>query len=269
MKYKVFISSVQREFSTERRELCNYIRTDYLLARFFQPIIFEETPATEDSAQKVYLKEAGESDIYLGLFGNLYGYEDEEGISPTEREFDEATRNHRYRLIFIRTVTEEQRHLKQQKLIEKVERQIVRRTFVDIEDLFHCVYASLVRFLEEHEFIRVLPFDAAKDTGASMEELEDEKIREFIRVAIEHRKLALPSNISSADLLRHFDLMDEQGRVANAAILLFGKKPQKYFLPSEVKCVQFYGTVVEKPIPRYKYIKEMFLSLSSKLWHLS
>ena len=46
----------------------------------FQEIIFEETPATEDSAQKVYLKEAGESDIYLGLFGNLYGYEDEEGI---------------------------------------------------------------------------------------------------------------------------------------------------------------------------------------------
>lgn len=50
----------------------------------------------------------------------------------------------------------------------------------------------------------------------------------------------------------HFDLIDENGRLANAAILLFGKKPQKYFITSEVKCVQFYGDVVEKTMPAYQ-----------------
>lgn len=56
-------------------------------------------------------------------------------------------------------------------------------------------------------------------------------------------------------LLRHFDLMDDDGKIANAAILLFGKKPQKYFITSEVKCVQFYGNEVVKPVPSYQIYK--------------
>lgn len=41
---KVFISSVQREFANERRQLCDYIRTDGLLGQFFVPFIFEDMP---------------------------------------------------------------------------------------------------------------------------------------------------------------------------------------------------------------------------------
>ena len=46
---RVFISSVQREFAQERRQLCDYIRTDGLLGRFFVPFIFEDMPASEVS----------------------------------------------------------------------------------------------------------------------------------------------------------------------------------------------------------------------------
>ena len=42
---RVFISSVQKEFSEERRALVKYIREDALLRRFFEPFIFEELPA--------------------------------------------------------------------------------------------------------------------------------------------------------------------------------------------------------------------------------
>ena len=80
---KVFISSVQREFAEERQLLCNYIREDALLGRFFEPFIFEELPAINLSAQQAYLNEAAQCNIYLGLFGELYGYEDASGISPT------------------------------------------------------------------------------------------------------------------------------------------------------------------------------------------
>ena len=83
---RVFISSVQKEFANERRLLCDYIRTDGLLGRFFVPFIFEDMPASEVSAQKAYLTQATECHIYLGIFGTQYGYEDAEGISPTERE---------------------------------------------------------------------------------------------------------------------------------------------------------------------------------------
>ena len=47
---RVFISSVQKEFVNERRQLCDYIRTDGLLGRFFVPFIFEDMPASEVSA---------------------------------------------------------------------------------------------------------------------------------------------------------------------------------------------------------------------------
>ena len=40
--------------------LCDYIRTDALLGRFFIPFIFEEMPAKDVSAPKAYLTQAAE-----------------------------------------------------------------------------------------------------------------------------------------------------------------------------------------------------------------
>ena len=102
-RIKIFISSVQCEFAEERAMLCHYIRTDALLGKFFEPFIFEEVPANEFPT----------SYVYLGLYGNLYGYEDEEGISPTEREYDLAARLHKSRLIFIKSINEDRRHPKE------------------------------------------------------------------------------------------------------------------------------------------------------------
>ena len=150
-RIKIFISSVQSEFIHERAMLCHYIRTDVLLGKFFEPFIFEEVPANEHSTSRVYLKEVELCDIYLGLFGNKYGYEDKEGISPTEREYDLAASLHKSRLIYIKSIGEENRHPKETALIKKVERDIVRKTFVDIEGLRTSVYASLIRYLEEKE----------------------------------------------------------------------------------------------------------------------
>ena len=81
-RIKIFISSVQSEFAEERQMLRHYISTDALLGSFFDVSIFEYMPAYEDTVQKVYLKEVGDCDIYIGLFGNKYGYEDSEGIDP-------------------------------------------------------------------------------------------------------------------------------------------------------------------------------------------
>lgn len=46
MKKTIFISSVQNEFASERKELANYIREDELLRIFFKPYLFEENTAT-------------------------------------------------------------------------------------------------------------------------------------------------------------------------------------------------------------------------------
>ena len=89
---RIFISSVQSEFAEERKRLCDYIRQDALLGKFFEPFIFEELPAINLSAQEAYLNQVRQCDIYVGILGESYGYEDTEGVSPTEREYDLATR---------------------------------------------------------------------------------------------------------------------------------------------------------------------------------
>ncbi len=61
---KIFISSVQSEFSKERKMLYDYISNDAMLGRFFQPFIFEKLPAKSRKPDDVYLKEASKSDIY-------------------------------------------------------------------------------------------------------------------------------------------------------------------------------------------------------------
>ncbi len=151
---KVFISSVQREFELERRLLCDYIRTDALLGQFFVPFIFEDLPASEISAQKAYLTQAAACHVYLGIFGTQYGYQDVEGISPTEREYDTARAHFAHRLIYTLR-TETPRHPKQQAFISKVEQEVVRRGFSTYEELRTAVYNSLVDYLVKKEVIRL------------------------------------------------------------------------------------------------------------------
>jgi len=47
------------------------------------------------------------------------------------------------------------------------------------------------------------------------------------------------------------DLLDDD-RPTRAAVLLFGKQPQRFLITSEVKCLHFHGTEVRKPIPSYQ-----------------
>jgi hypothetical protein len=75
-KKRVFISSVQSEFAEERQMLFDYLTTDALLGKFFEPIVFENIPALTVAPETVFLQEVENCDIYLGLFGKIYGYED-------------------------------------------------------------------------------------------------------------------------------------------------------------------------------------------------
>lgn len=250
---KVFFSSVQREFADERELLCKYIREDALLGKFFQPFIFENLPAINLSASQAYLSEAATSEIYLGLYGRDYGYEDAEGLSPTEREYDTATENNRHRIVFIKRCGE--RHPKEKAFIQKVEQNVVRKSFETYEELRTAVYSALVRFLEEKEYLRLLPWDASICPAASMEDIDEEKVEEFVSVARKRRNFALQLGLPAEAVLKHLNLIDGPSRITNAALMLFGKKPQRFNVTSEIKCMQFYGTTVEKPVPAYQIYK--------------
>ena len=88
---RIFISSVQKEFAAERRALADYLSGDPLLRRFFETFLFErDVPASDRRPDAIYLDEVRNCDLYLGLFGDDYGWENKDGLSTTHLEFNEA-----------------------------------------------------------------------------------------------------------------------------------------------------------------------------------
>ena len=253
-KKRIFISSVQKEFAEERKQLFTYLMDDAILSKFFVPFIFEDYPATGRSTSAVYLKEVEKCDIYLGIYGDEYGFQNKAGLSPTEQEYNLAHKLHKACLIYIKRDSSK-RQSKEKAFIQKVETNVVRRTFDNYEELKVAVYKSLAHYLEEKELFRLVPFDQAKDNEATIKDISEDKIKSFIELSKQKRNFKFKEDVSTIDLLTHLSLMDESGHLTNAAILLFGKKPQKFFISSEVKCMQFYGNQIEKPIPSLQIYK--------------
>ena len=161
----------------ERKRLAEYIRQDDLFSRYFEPFLFEELPAQDMSAQRAYLEQAAKSEVYLLLVGERYGYQDAEGISPTEREYDTATSNHVYRIAFFKSVSK--REEKEDTFKQKIDRDVIRNVFNSYEELQSGVYASLVEYMTTHLILRQGPFDASVHPDARLEDL-DKKLKLFL-----------------------------------------------------------------------------------------
>ena len=251
---RIFISSVQLEFAQERAALRDYLRGDPLMRRFFEVFLFEDVPAKDRRPDAIYLDEVERCDIYVGLLGSDYGSEDEEGVSPTEREFDHATALAKQRLVFVKGTNDGDRHPKMRALIVKAQAGLIRKCFDTSEDLLPELYASLVEYLETTELLRRGAFDATRCVDAELDDLDFECMARFIGTARRERQFPLAVNASPEALLEHLNLLNK-GRLTNAAVLLFGRAPQRFLISSEVKCAHFHGTQVAKPIPSYQVYK--------------
>ena len=251
---RVFISSVQREFAREREHLRDYLRGDPLMRRFFEVFLFEDVPASDRRPDEVYLDEVERCEIYVSLLGIEYGFEDTHGISPTEREFDRATELEKHRLIFLKSAEGTERHPKMRALIGRAQAGLVRKRFATSAELVSGLYAALVQYLEARQLLRFGPFDAARCSGTTLDDLNFGGMYRFIRVARRSRQFPLPEETPPADLLRHLNLLNS-GWITNAAVLLFGKAPQRFLISSEVKCAHFHGREVAKPIPSHQVYK--------------
>lgn len=250
----LFISSVQKELQTERYAVRDYISGDPLLRRFFKPFLFEDLPAADRSAGNVYLEAVDRCKVYLGIFGNEYGRENAAGLSPTEREFDRATEKGAYRIVLVKGADDGKRHPKMRLLIRKAESQLVRRRFHETPDLISELYASLVEYLATTGALQTLPFDASPCRGATLNDISEEKLTWFLRQARQERDFPLVESSTVTQAFEHLNLLDH-GRPKNAALVLFGAKPQKFVPVAEIKCLHFHGTEVEKPIPSYQLFK--------------
>ena len=184
MRKRIFISSVQAEFAEERAFLKRFIENNPILSRFFSVFAFElDVPASDKTTSEVYLEELSRCDIYLGLIGNDYGHEDAEGISPTEREFDEATRLGLERLIMVKGGNNAKRKRKEKAFLQKVSSQLTWQTYHTLSNLLDSVFSSLDRLLVESGAYRLGPFDSAICEEATLDDIDSRKVRWFLKTA--------------------------------------------------------------------------------------
>ena len=104
--------------------------------------------------------------------------------------------------------------------------------------------------IERKGLLRTGPFDASP-CEATLDDLDEEHLRSFLHTARSARELPLPANGRLGDVLEHLGLLRSEG-LTNAAVLLFGKDPQRFFISSEVTCAHFHGTAVAKPMPSHQ-----------------
>jgi hypothetical protein len=253
----IFLSSVQKEFQAERRALKAFVHGDPLLSQFFEVFLFEDIPASGQRADHVYLAEVDRCDLYIGLFGQDYGYEDAAGISPTEREFDRATASGKDRRVFV-IGPDATRHPKMQALVRKASDQVVRRRVSSTAELTAALYASLVERLSRQGIIQSGPFEdgpcATAYATATEADLSPEAVAAFVRRARAERQFPLPENTPVATVLTHLHLL-AGATPSRAAVLLFGRDPIRWLPSAEIRCMHFHGTEVARPVPLYQIFK--------------
>lgn len=246
-RLKIFLSSVQKEFSDVRRDLKAFLLGDPFLRRFVAEVfLFEELPARDQRADDLYLGEVERCDLYLGLFGRDYGIPGDDGPSPTEREFQHATRLRKPRLIYVWGQGDEGRSPGMLALIRKASAELVRRRVADMPALNSEVYSSLVDLLDRCGAFRVAPFDTSACDKATAADLSRKRIAWFLDTARRERGFPLKPNTTTEALLRHLNLLDGR-RPTNAAVLLFGTAPQSFHRPAETKCIFCHGTEYQRP----------------------
>lgn len=247
-QYKIFISSVQKELAAERRAVKDFITHDPLLSRFISDVfLFEDIPAKDRKPDDIYLGEVEQCDIYLAILGNKYGWKNEDGKSPTELEFGHATKTHRERLLFVKGSDDKAREPDMAKLVSRAGRQVTRRRFSDTPGLIREVYASLVECLENRGKIRSTPFDDSVCDGATLRDVDNAEVKAFVETAEAAGRLKLKGSRAPKAVLQNFNLLRD-GRPTNAAMLLFGKNPRRFFNNAQVHCFHFHGTEKRKPI---------------------
>lgn len=252
-RQRIFISSVQKELAAERLALAQYVRTDALLSRVFDVFLFEEQPAFDTRADTVYLTEVDHCDVYLALLGESYGFEDGQGVSPTEHEFDRATAIGKPRLIYVMG-QDTKRHPKMQALVQKAGDQLIRRRVAGVDELKQAVYASLVEHLALQGVIQTKPFEERPCVQATLDDIDAKGLAQFVRRASHERQFPLPDSTPPQEVLTHLNLLDGK-QPSNAAVLLFGANPQRHMPSAEIRCMHFHGTQVQRPVPFYRIYK--------------
>ena len=240
----------------ERRAVKASILGDVLLLEHFDVFLFEDAPAQGKSPESAYIDEVRVSDVYIGLLGDRYGGSKGTEVSPTEAEFREAQKHHKEILFYIKGengANDKKREAGVQKLIKEIKDSksgYSYRRYNSTVELTDFVYESLITFLKAQGVVSRAEFDQRICEGAKFSDIDEDKVKWCLRTAREKRNYPISADASTEDVFTHWKLLKD-GKLTNAAILLFGKEPRKFFDQAKIKCIQFSSIEVQKPFASY------------------
>ncbi len=81
---------------------------------------------------------------------------------------------------------------------------------------------------------------------ATIKDIDEDKVKWFLKVARVERNLAIPEKTSLKVVLTKLNLLKDE-KLTNAAVLLFGTNPQQFFIQAKVKGIRFVGKEPVKP----------------------
>lgn len=137
----VFVSSVIDDFESIRAGAATGIERVGM-----HPVMAERLPAAASSPRRALLDEAGGADAYLLLLGERYGAPGSGGKSPTEEEYEEATRKGRPILVLVQDC---KREAEQDGFLERIrgswDSGVLYDRFTDASDVAVAVAGALAR----------------------------------------------------------------------------------------------------------------------------
>lgn len=95
---------------------------------------------------------------------------------------------------------------------------------------------------------RIVPFYLTAVEGAKLSDVATDRIAWFVAEASARRKFSFSAAPTPKNVLLELGLL-EKNRLLHAALMLFGKEPQRTCPSAVVKCSHYHGTQVVRPIP--------------------
>jgi len=90
--------------------------------------------------------------------------------------------------------------------------------------------------------------------GASLHDIDPALVKSYLARALQVRHIDLDPDTPVETALESLELLKE-GKLTHAAILLFGRNPQKFIDQAEIRCAKFRGDDVTQPYSNMKVIR--------------
>lgn len=258
-KIRLLVSGAREAFREERRALTDFVRADPLLGKYFEVILSDGQEATDGRAENCFPEGFDTGEVRIGLFeespGRRHG-----PSSSTEREFSRATKPGKQRLAFVRHDDDGRRDAGAAASICEPEQEVVGARFHDIPSMTDGLYRALIGVMEDRHIIQTGRFEQFVCHEADWRDLDDDALSRFVRVAREKGGLPPGPDIEQRELLTQLDLLKD-GRLTNAAILLFGSAPHRLVPCAEIKCVQILGLRILDPIQTLEHFQGNLMSV--------